>query len=188
MSSDTSYRLRWPTRRSLGDCMTILSPCGNLPLSGAADFEDLMFESGNVAPGITIGGLVPADHLPGDLFWSLESGTLVFTAALPNRFYRHDDSDLNTVGEPSRESVLLGALERTCDAPDGHVVGAWNHEYLEHWMPMVWIGGRLMRGFVNGWSPDRIGAGHRAHSGALKVDLLEIDHPNRAVVIPYDAF
>lgn len=188
MSSGTTYRLRWPTRLPAGECMASLAPCRNLPLYGPSDFEDPMFESGNVAPGITIGGLVPIDHPTEDRFWSIEGDTLVFAGALLNRFHRHDDRDDNSVGEPSRETVLLDALGRTCAALDGHVVGAWNHEYLEHWMPMVWLGGRLMRGFVNGWSPDRIGAGHRAHSGALKVDLLEIDHPNRAVVIPYDAF
>ncbi len=53
---------------------------------------------------------------------------------------------------------------------------------------MVWLGGRLLRGFVNGWSPERIGEDFREHDGALKVDLLEIDQPNRAVTIPFDAF
>lgn len=186
MSSGTTYRLRWSTRMPADQCLATLEPCRMLPLSSPSDFDDGMFDAGNVAPGVSIRALVPVDGLPEDEFWSIENGTLVFEGSLLNRFFRVDDQD--TAGEPSRETVLLDALGRTCAAPDGHIVGAWNHEYLEHWMPMVWLGGRLMRGFVNGWSPDRLGTRHRLHSGGLKVGLMEIDPLNRSVVIPYDAF
>ncbi len=123
MSSHTTYRLRWPVRLDAAACASILEPCSRLPLSEAGDFDEPMFEVGNIAPDITIRGLVPEGQ-PIDHPWEIQDGTLVFAADLLNRSFRHDDDAEAVIAEPSRETVLLDALARTCDAPDGHIVGA----------------------------------------------------------------
>ncbi|MFZ3482037.1 hypothetical protein [Sphingomonas sp. 3-13AW] len=188
MSTQTTYRLRWPSRGDEVACANALAPCATLPLYDARPFDDPMFEVGNVAPGITVRHLVPDGHPGGETFWSWDDGVFTFAADLLNPSRAGHASSPAESEEASRETVLLDALGRTCAAPAGSIVGAFFSEGLGEWFPMVWVDGRLLRGYVNSWSPERLGATFREHNGLLSVDLLEIDLDDGSLTIPFETF
>ncbi len=183
MSIHTTYRMRWPARLSPMGCMAAMAPSTTLPLSEAATFGDPRFDEdpGRIAPGITIAGLVPTETAPDDATWSIRTGILTFAGEILNQH-------VASYARPnrSRGQVLLNGLAKTCGAPDGHVVGAWTSDSLGcDWMPMVWLGGRLLRGFVNGHAGggcDEV----RRHDGRLRIDMLDVD--GDVVTVPVDAF
>ena len=188
MSSHTTYRMRWPARLDRMGCTTAMVPSTTLPLYGATksgDFGDPRFDDdpGQIAPGITIACLVPTETTEDDATWSVRDGVFAFAGELLNA---HVAAYYDDAGR-SRERVLLSGLAATCAAPDGQVVGAWTNDSLGcEWMPMVWVDGRLLRGFVDGHGGGRTGDPVVPHDGRLRIDLLDVD--GDVVTIPTEAF
>lgn len=184
MGHTTTYRVRWTA--SLEDLQMVqaMLPAAGLPLSRARPYDDICEDVSLVAPGVSIAGLVPAETIPEPACWTFNGKDLVFTADLLNPQYRHDDSTFAEIGEPSRERVLLDALTATCGAPDGTIVGAWTSDHSDHWHPVVFVGGRVARSFVEcrpGYKAD----GAIQHDGRLP-DGLTV-HQDGTVTIPAEA-
>lgn len=185
MGQSTTYRVRWPA--ALGDLQLLqaMLPTAGLPLSRARAYDDICEDVSLVAPGVSIAGLVPTETIPEPACWSFDGTGFAFTADLLNPHHRHDDSMFAEPGEPSRERVLLDALTTTCGATDGTIVGAWMSDHSDHWHPMVFLGGRVTRGFV-GYRPGYKADGAIQHDGRLPSGLAANEHGT--VTIPSEAF
>jgi len=186
MGQSSTYRVRW--RAALGDLelLQAMLPVVALPLSRARAYKDVCEDVSLIAPGVSISNLVPQDDAPEPTYWTYDGTHFTFTADLLNPSYRHDNSMFAEVGEPSRETALLDALSATCGAEDGTIVGAWMNDHSDHWHPMVFIGGRVMRGFVGYRHHHNKERQSVQHDGRLRTELLpEISH--RSVQIPDEA-
>lgn len=185
MGQSSTYRVRW--RSAIGDLelLQAMLPTIALPLGRARKYEDICEDVSLVAPGVSIAGLVPTDDAREPTYWSFDGTDFTFTADLLNPGFRHDASMFSEVGEPSRETALLDALSATCGAPEGTIVGAWMNDHSDHWHPMVFLGGRVTKGFVS-YRDTRYGEGHSVqHDGRLPDGLTLDEHGT--VTIPVKA-
>lgn len=187
MSYSTTYRLRFDQPDQAAILQAML-PTANLPIGEAREFDDAMDDVANVAEGVTISALVPTEQIRGPSHWSHDGTTFTFVADLLNPSYRHDDSFEAVPGKPSREGVLFDAITSICPLDGAHVVGAWLSEHADSWQPLVVVDGCLLRGFIQGWWPQRTGAEQVVYDGVLDRDAIGPLPNTRTVTIPANAF
>lgn len=187
MDQTTSYRMRWRTEMDDLGILAATMEASQLPLHKAREFRDNLEDVAQITKGVSIADLVPTEQVEGPAHWRLDGDTFTFTADLKNSNYRHDGSVFPEVGEPSRETILLGALAKTCNASNGTIVGAWMNQYSDSWQPLVHIDGQIMRGCVLRAIFEENADVVEKHDGRLHTNLLKIDEDRRTVSIPLDA-
>lgn len=149
MGSSTTYRLRMQTKHSASQVADTLMAIACLPLDQArkADFDWWTGMPAMLAKGVSFSDQIPADQPKDPRFWSFDGSMVTLCVDLLNPQYRDDDLPRCVIARPNRQDTLLGAIATLCSEPEGTIVGGWQSEHLDDWLPLVIRDGRVQRGF-----------------------------------------
>ncbi len=187
MSQITTYRMRFATRMPASEIAEKMIEMGRLPLSSprSAGFSGMDFRA-LVGEKLSFSDHIPDEDLEAP-YWSYDGTVVTIAVDLTNPQYRDDDSDFCEVGEPSRQTTLIDIATSICQAEEGEIIGAWQGEYSEDWHPLVYIGGKIRRAFVQGYYNLRWDEQPAQFRGKILPEHLE-DDDGKSVTIKKTAF